>query len=400
MASLHQTKVRPRWIRVQAILLFGILFVIFLILVFGTLTLKDSVSFFREMHGQERLMSFQHRLDTVLVDFLDTESGQRKYLLTRNPVFLVSYHRSRDRLVAVLNRLIRSDFPHPVDPGTIRTLARLVREKLREMDWAIRLRRGYLGPALPGHGPRDFLNVSKERIRLIISRLDRMLETESARIRLQAERQESRLGITALFFLSLLLVTLFLGYTYLWRHNRVMHGLHALLEKEAAHDPLTGLPNRRFLSETMEWMLARVARNPHLCAVLYLDLDGFKKVNDRFGHQAGDRLLIEFSRRLVSHLRKGDLVARLGGDEFVVFLDPLESSEGIPGIVDGIVARLNESPLIPELGLNEVGVSIGWAIYPEDGNDVDGLIAVADRRMYERKGSARKIPSIRFGEDS
>ncbi|MHB8544721.1 MAG: GGDEF domain-containing protein, partial [Leptospirales bacterium] len=145
---------------------------------------------------------------------------------------------------------------------------------------------------------------------------------------------------------------------------------------------------------------ARISRNPHVCAVLYLDLDGFKKVNDRFGHQAGDRLLIEFSRRLVANLRKGDLVARLGGDEFVVFLDPLESPDRIPEIVDGIVERLNESPLIPEIALNEVGVSIGWAVYPEDGKDVNGLIAVADRKMYERKAAIKKIPSIRFGGES
>ncbi|MHB1285500.1 MAG: diguanylate cyclase domain-containing protein [Leptospirales bacterium] len=400
MTSLHPTKPRPRWIRVQAILLFGILFVIFLILVFGTLTLKGSVSFFREMHDQERLVSVQHRLDAVLIDFLDTESGQRKFLLTRNTIFLGPYRDSRDRLVSALNRLVLSNFHPPVDPGTIHTLDTLVREKLRVMDWAIRLRGGDVGPRLPDTGPLNPQVPSKEKIRLIISQLDRVLQTESAGIRMKAERQESSLGVMALFFLSLLLVTLFLGYAYLWRHNRVMHGLHALLEKEAAHDPLTGLPNRRFLSETMEWMLARISRNPHVCAVLYLDLDGFKKVNDRFGHQAGDRLLIEFSRRLVANLRKGDLVARLGGDEFVVFLDPLESPDRIPEIVDGIVERLNESPLIPEIALNEVGVSIGWAVYPEDGKDVNGLIAVADRKMYERKAAIKKIPSIRFGGES
>ena len=387
--ALFLEKFRPRWLRVQAILLGGILFVIFLILVFGTLMLKGSVAFFREMHAQERLMRFQHHLDTVLVDLLDTESGQRKYLLTHDRRYLVRYQDARSRLVSILKVVAQSEVPRSANPDEIHTMNHLVMERLKRLAWEIEP--GSADPrSRPGSVRPELQAASKKKIRLIISHLDHSLETDSVRIRLQAERHENRIGVMALFFLSLLLVTLFLGYTYLWRHNRVMHGLNALLEKEASHDPLTGLPNRRFLSETMGWMLARISRNPHLCALLYIDLDGFKKVNDRFGHQAGDRLLVEFSRRLVSNIRKGDLVARLGGDEFVVFLDPLENREKVPVIVDAILMRLNETPLISEIGSNDVGVSVGWAIYPEDGKDVESLIGVADRKMYLRKSAAKR----------
>ncbi|MHB1605242.1 MAG: diguanylate cyclase domain-containing protein [Leptospirales bacterium] len=389
-------KLRPRWIRVQAIFLGGILLVIFLILVFGTLMLMGSVSFFGEMHDQERLMSFQHRLDTVMVDLLEEENGRRKYLLAHDRRDLAEYQEDRFRLVSVLKVLVQSDLPRSIDPKAILSLNRLVLDRVKRPSRKIAtgtVNSGSRSEALHPDAPV----VSMKRIRVIISGMDRTLESESVRIRLQAERQEDRLAIRALFFLGLLLVTLFLGYTYLWRHNHLMHGLNRLLEKEASHDPLTGLPNRRFLSETMGWMLARISRNPHLCALLYIDLDGFKKVNDRFGHQAGDRLLIEFSRRLVANLRKGDLVARLGGDEFVVFLDSMESREQLPAMIEAILSRLNDEPLISEIGVRDVGVSVGWAVYPEDGEDVESLIRVADRKMYERKNDTKRSQDIPTG---
>jgi diguanylate cyclase (GGDEF)-like protein len=161
------------------------------------------------------------------------------------------------------------------------------------------------------------------------------------------------------------------------------------LRDAALHDPLTGLPNRLLLADRMRQAGLRAARLAgHRFAVLLLDLDGFKTVNDSLGHAAGDVLLIEVARRLTSLLREPDTVARLGGDEFVVLLDGLPA-EGAERLVrDTIAARLTE-PYAIDGGRVTVGVSIGVALSGENADDPDHLLREADAAMYRAKLAAR-----------
>ncbi|WP_166661299.1 substrate-binding and GGDEF domain-containing protein [Paractinoplanes brasiliensis] len=165
------------------------------------------------------------------------------------------------------------------------------------------------------------------------------------------------------------------------------------LRDAALHDALTGLPNRVLLADRMRQAGLRAARQPgHRFAVLLLDLNGFKAVNDSLGHAAGDVLLIEVAQRLTGLLRDSDTVARLGGDEFVVLLDGLPADGAERLVKDTIAARLTE-PYTIDGGRVTVGVSIGVALSGENADDSDRLLREADAAMYRAKLASRAASS-------
>jgi diguanylate cyclase (GGDEF)-like protein len=172
--------------------------------------------------------------------------------------------------------------------------------------------------------------------------------------------------------------------------------MEALRDKEeslrnaALHDHLTGLPNRVLLADRLERAGLRAARQPgYRFAILLLDLDGFKSVNDSLGHAAGDRLLIEVATRLKGLLRKSDTVARLGGDEFVVLLDGIAEPDWHLVVCDTITAAVTE-PFDIDGSPVEVGLSIGVAVSGSASADPDHLLREADAAMYRAKSAARR----------
>jgi diguanylate cyclase (GGDEF)-like protein len=161
------------------------------------------------------------------------------------------------------------------------------------------------------------------------------------------------------------------------------------LRAAALHDPLTGLPNRLLLADRLEQAGHRAARRPgYRFAVLLLDLDGFKAVNDTLGHAAGDQLLIEVAVRLTGLLRRSDTAARLGGDEFVVLLDGITDPDGQQRVCDAVQAAITE-PFLIDGHRVVVGLSIGVALSAEGSADPDRLLREADAAMYRAKSVAR-----------
>jgi diguanylate cyclase (GGDEF)-like protein len=156
----------------------------------------------------------------------------------------------------------------------------------------------------------------------------------------------------------------------------------------ANHDGLTGLPNRLLLGELLEKALHRAKRLSTLLAVLFMDLDDFKPINDRFGHHAGDQALIEVSRRLKSALRESDVVARVGGDEFVAFTQDLDDRDSARVVAEKLEEAL-KTPILVNGVPCSVGVSIGIALYPGDGKTADDLLRKADESMYRIKRTGK-----------
>jgi diguanylate cyclase (GGDEF)-like protein len=155
--------------------------------------------------------------------------------------------------------------------------------------------------------------------------------------------------------------------------------------RAGAHtDPLTELPNRAWLRQALEDTIQRCNRNHLAAAVLFLDLDGFKEVNDRHGHHAGDALLQAVAKRVVASIRDGDLVARHGGDEFVVLLERLESPEVAFGIAGRVVDAVSTVYAV-ESGTFKLSVSVGIALYPQHGKSGGELLRNADLAMYRAK---------------
>jgi len=160
----------------------------------------------------------------------------------------------------------------------------------------------------------------------------------------------------------------------------------------AHHDDLTGLPNRRLLRDRLHQALAQALRYERQVALLLLDLDGFKGVNDRLGHGVGDKLLVAVAERLSACVRAADTVCRYGGDEFVIMLPAVERRSMAEAVVAKMQQRLTEPYRIDGFDIR-VGASLGVVFYPDDGRGPDELLKRADDTLYQAK-AARAGASI------
>ncbi|PIW59505.1 EAL domain-containing protein [Shewanella sp. CG12_big_fil_rev_8_21_14_0_65_47_15] len=161
-----------------------------------------------------------------------------------------------------------------------------------------------------------------------------------------------------------------------------------LIWKQANYDTLTGLPNRRMLLEYLGAEIRNSDRNRNHFALLFLDLDYFKEVNDTLGHAMGDLLLIETADRLKACVRDADVVARLGGDEFTIVLSAMADHKGIERVAENILRRIAEPYLLGE-ETAYISVSIGITLYPDDATSIEGLLKHADQAMYAAKDQGR-----------
>ncbi len=159
------------------------------------------------------------------------------------------------------------------------------------------------------------------------------------------------------------------------------------IQQLAYYDQLTGLPNRRLFRDRLEQDMKRVMRNKTSLALLYIDLDKFKEVNDSLGHDKGDTLLIEVSKRIRQHVRDTDTLARLGGDEFVILLPAFHETGNINRVVQDVLQSLEKPFYLGGGSVGHISGSIGIALYPQDAESVDDLLRYADQAMYAAKNS-------------
>ena len=156
------------------------------------------------------------------------------------------------------------------------------------------------------------------------------------------------------------------------------------IRHQAYYDILTGLPNRTLFIDHLKLELTRAARDGRMVAVLYLDLDNFKEINDSLGHAAGDLLLQAVSRRLKTCLRESDTIARIGGDEYNILLPSANREEDVVAITNKIILAFHRQFLVDSHALH-ISTSVGISMYPSDGNDADTLLKNADAAMYSAK---------------
>lgn len=194
-------------------------------------------------------------------------------------------------------------------------------------------------------------------------------------------------GVLSVFFAGLLA---FLANYYMRKPEvlkLIVDEKTAELEQLAFYDPLTGLANRRLLIEHLKYAVNKSIRNNIQSALLYLDLDDFKRINDSLGHEIGDGLLEEVSTRIVNNIRKGDIAARLGGDEFAVLFVNFSSTHNISQLVNKLI-QVIEAPMLLQKKSLSISTSIGITLIPTDSDDVPTLLKNADIAMYaaKRKG--------------
>ncbi|WP_281974435.1 sensor domain-containing diguanylate cyclase [Halobacillus litoralis] len=165
------------------------------------------------------------------------------------------------------------------------------------------------------------------------------------------------------------------------------------LEKLAYYDQLTKVPNRRYFFDKLKDELERVEKTNSFLALLFIDMDNFKQINDRYGHQIGDEVLVIFTKRVEQGLRNSDFLSRLGGDEFVILLSGLTSLAQPQQVADRMMERISEPILLRGYTIS-INVSMGISIYPEHGTSQGVLMSKADHALYEAKEKGRNRVSI------
>lgn len=172
-----------------------------------------------------------------------------------------------------------------------------------------------------------------------------------------------------------------------------LHIRTKVLEVQAHHDSLTGLANRLLLADRFHFAVERAKRSSKSFALLMIDLNDFKRINDSYGHAAGDAVLITMAKRLVGAVRASDTVARLGGDEFVLIIEAIENPQELAELGQKLLATLSDPmpmPMPMDAGVMlRTAASVGVAVYPHDGVEMNDLLQVADLAMYECKSAGR-----------
>lgn len=333
----------------------------------------------------EVLHTSLYQLSETLSLLKDAETGQRGFLLTGEDSFLQPYNVAVQHLHTQFQalRAIPLMAMYAEDIARIEQLAEL---KMTELSETIALRR------LAGHEAarqrvmdnqgRRYMDELRQRIRSLEDSVTDELEALHA-----GTDFRSQVAIWGGSALALLMLGL-LGLTYLdlRRDLREREELLKRLAFESQHDALTQLPNRRAFNDSLDQALALARRAERPLALIYLDLDGFKPVNDEHGHATGDRVLKAIAHRWRTLLREGEVLARLGGDEFAVV------AEGDTAAIECLAARMItalDTPLLEELPHVRVGVSIGMAQFPQHGEDRRRLVAAADTAMYRAKEAGK-----------
>ena len=178
------------------------------------------------------------------------------------------------------------------------------------------------------------------------------------------------------------------------RHQAVLQRENAKLERASQHlkaqaftDNLTGLANRLLLADRFQLTLERSKRNRVEFALLMVDLNGFKVINDRYGHAAGDLVLRTVAQRLLTTVRASDTVARIGGDEFVLLIESFEDPDELVRIGRKLIATISEDISLPNGSVVNVGASVGFGLFPRHGAALEDLLQTADQGMYDCKAS-------------
>jgi diguanylate cyclase (GGDEF)-like protein len=355
-----------------------------LMLYVGAQLLSESGMYLDKQRQVDKLHQQLHAMDAVLLTLQEAETGQRGYLLTGRKEYLHPYLRALENLEPLMESLPDTFSDEPEMKEKFRQIEQLSKRKLESLGYTIDLHRA--------HGAEAAITVlragtDREIMRALRSVINgiRVRKTASLNIEFNnaAKRQASTRREAILLFVLLVGFAALTVYVAL-RGLRLKRELAEQLRRDSHHDALTALPNRRFLEEMMFYSIAQASRTRAIFALLYIDLDGFKQINDHYGHLVGDALLKETARHFKETVRKADMVARLGGDEFAVLMGELHSVEEA-WLLASRLEQAIDRPLLDDYPGARVTASIGIALYPEAGQTAEQLLLHADRQMYAAK---------------
>lgn len=319
---------------------------------------------------------------------MDAETGERGYVITGEPGNISAYLEALQKIQWESDFLTALTADNPVQKTQLSELRRLIAYRLKTIQIIVDTRKA--GSIDAAH---ELVSIKEDKLEMdgIKAVLARMENEENAQLnkRLDARNIAYRHFWWTFFAL---IAALFVGAVTQFKQVRRIIHLEMQAEQQirhlAEHDPLTDLPNRRLLQTNLDLALAFARRSGKMLAVMFVDLDDFKAVNDKFGHQAGDDALIAIAQRLREGTRSNDLVARLGGDEFVVVLADLDQPESATRIAHTLTDMISKPIEVAGTSVC-ISASIGISLYPDNGQSSEQLLGKADDAAYLAKSAGK-----------
>ena len=344
--------------------------------------------------GKTKVKIEQTRYKVTLLfnSIIEAETGQRGYQLTGNTQFLEPYEKSLLNNEALVNDLFSQAKVFPYLKVPLKDLPLLIDQKFKIIKRHIQteLMAGSFSPHLRPSDLEGKLIMDQIRSRLQFA--DKLLAEDGIALVEKLDGKEKELTIGALLISFLIISTLLFSYYRTgWLFENAIGNLK-LAEQFghlAMHDPLTRLPNRRSFDEQLAQALSTARRKNQTFSIFYMDLDGFKAINDSYGHDIGDSALIVATTRIKEIIRGSELLARVGGDEFALLIKEFSHLDELSQLAKRIIDSLQKPVLTIKHKEIKLGISIGIACYPSDAKEIESLISAADSAMYVSKGSGK-----------
>ena len=334
---------------------------------------------------------FRYQLISLQRTIVDAETGQRGYLITNNPTFLDPYLNGPAKAEKLIKALENSPIELPGLQTKIESLRRYAVQKFKIIDATIQVQLHAGAYASHLSVSKDNGKIVMEKIEAIINDMDAWLLESKKNITVDARRILSQVILGSIILVLVVSGILLFSYrrTVLLFEQAIENRIKSeRLSFEADHDPLTKLPNRRGLNTHLRKIHSLSRRMEDLYAVFYMDLDGFKLVNDRLGHEAGDAVLVTTTSLFTQVLRDTDFLARAGGDEFVLVIHRYRDDNELELLAQRIINSLKQ-PIMVNQKYCHIGVSIGIARYPADAKHLDSILQIADSLMYKSKEAGK-----------
>ncbi len=335
----------------------------------------------------------RQRYDIVALEkaITNAESGQRGYLLTGYTLFLESMEQGREEANQVMARFDQHADQLDSLRNSLKNINQLIHQKFDLMEQGIQVQ-------LSAGSYASHLSLSKDKGQLLMTHIKQLLnEADKKLVALRAEhelriRKRMLAAVIGAVFTGLLMIGVLL---FSYRSTTLL--IEQVIKNKATadqlmhyaeHDLLTGLPNRRSIDLHLEQIHQYANRHSKPFAIFFMDLDGFKLVNDQYGHAIGDVLLVQVSSLFKKVLRQSDFLARHGGDEFVLVVTDYMHRAELIQLAQRLI-HLFQQPIIVRNVAVQIGVSIGIAEYPHHGTQVKPLLLAADAAMYASKKNGK-----------
>lgn len=334
----------------------------------------------------------RYEIVKLMNTIVDAETGLRGYLLTGSVQFLEPYNRSVAETLFIFSQIKKREKDFTGFETPLKKLDKLIKEEFSviESSLQVQLAAGSYSPHLTLSA-----DTSKELIDRIggeINQLDSVMQSEAERIDVEMKSSINRLKLGSLVVVFIIISILLINYKRtiaLFEHATSSQQLAKEFGYLAMHDALTHLPNRRNFEQYLKKSISQANRHPQKVGLLYMDLDGFKTINDQFGHEAGDKALVGSVTKINDVLRDSDFIARVGGDEFALVVHHFNDRSELLTLANRIIQAL-KVPVMTIAGQEIwMGISIGIAIYPDQVKNIKGLISAADSAMYQAKATGK-----------